>query len=116
VENGRTGGQSLSGIAIYIEGGGDSTDSKAAIRRGMATFLAAIRDRARALRWNWKVVPCGSRVAAWEAFQHEVEQNPEVFNVLLVDSEDPVIGRANHHLHVRDGWDLHPDDAKSLRQ
>ncbi len=79
----------MTGIAVYMEGGGDSTDSKATIRRGMAEFLREIRDRARSKKCHWRVVACGSRNAAQDAFKHAVAQNLATFNVLLVDSEGP---------------------------
>jgi len=95
----------LSGIAVYMEGGGGSTDSKAAIRLRMAEFLREVRDQARSRRWQWKVVACGSGDAARDAFNHAIAQNPDVFNVLLVDSETAVNGTARAHLQAR-GWHL----------
>jgi hypothetical protein len=98
-----------------MEGGGDSTDSKAAIRRGMGEFLREIRDRARSRKRHWKVVACGGRNAARAAFEHAVKEKPHTLNVLLVDSEEAVTGTPRVHLNTRPGWNLlGADDAFHL--
>jgi hypothetical protein len=100
----------VKGVAIYMEGGGDSTASKAAIRQGMGEFLSAIRDRAREHRLTWKLVACGSRNSARDAFTHAVQIQPEAFNILLVDAEGPMNGPPREHLNARDGWHLSGDE------
>ncbi len=100
----------MTGIAIYMEGGGDSTHSKDAIRLGMSEFLRQIRDRARARRWEWKVVACGSGRAARDAFINARARSPGLFNVLLVDSEGPVSGTPRAHL-IAHGWTLDGGDG-----
>ena len=99
----------MTGIAIYLEGGGHLTSSKAALRQGMNEFLGPIRDQARRRRLTWNVVPCGSREGARDAFVHAVRTEPEIFNVLLVDSEEPPQGTACEHLRAHDGWTLDSD-------
>ena len=96
----------MSGIAIYVEGGGDSRDTKSALREGMGNFLREIRDLAQGKRWRWKVVACGGRRAACVAFENARNIHPETFNVLLVDAEGPVSADPVRHLNDRDGWSL----------
>lgn len=100
----------MTGVAIYMEGGGDSTASKAAIRQGMGEFLRAIRDRVRERRLTWKLVACGSRNSAHDAFTHAVRTQPRAFNILLVDSEGPINGTPREHLNAREGWHLSGDE------
>lgn len=93
-------------VAIYFEGGGDSAETKAALRQGMSAFLKPLVDMARQRRSRWSLVPCGGRDLALEAFTDALTQEPEKFNVLLVDSEAAVVGLPRAHLRQRDGWDL----------
>jgi hypothetical protein len=51
----------VTSIAIYIEGGGDSTSSKAQLRQGFDALLAPQKDAARARKMHWKLVLCGGR-------------------------------------------------------
>lgn len=100
----------MSGVTIYMEGGGDSKDQKAQLRQGMSQFLATLKERARAKNWKWKLTPCGGRQAAYEAFLN-ARQRPAAGELilLLVDSEAPVTA-ASRAAHLRqragDGWEL----------
>ena len=94
----------MSGVAIYIEGGGDGKDSKAALRQGMDTFLAPLKEAVRARAWRWKLVSCGGRTAAFDSFRKAVQSGDNAIVVLLVDAEAPVTGLARAHLQSRDGW------------
>jgi Domain of unknown function (DUF4276) len=96
----------VSSIAIYLEGGGDSTGQKAKLRQGMGEFLSAPREQARARSVRWKIVACGGRNAAHDAFLHAVKTEHATFCVLLVDSEDQVTTAPIGHLRARDGWAL----------
>lgn len=80
----------IKSIAIYIEGGGDGTQTLVPFRTGMSAFLKPIVDKVRSKRIQWRVIPCGGRQAAYDAFVDALEKEPEVHNVLLVDSEDPI--------------------------
>jgi hypothetical protein len=101
----------VTGIAIYIEGGGDSTSGKAQLRLGFDALLEPQKTAARARKMHWKLVLCGGRNATFDAFQHATETSmSEEIVVLLVDAEGPVAtptptGRAAH-LATRDGWKL----------
>ena len=104
----------MSGITIYMEGGGNKANSKAMLRTGMDAFLAEIKNACREKNWHWNLVPCGSRDEAYKRFRNVRENNIRANEatdilVLLVDSEDPV-GKSvkpTGHLTARDGWDLH---------
>jgi uncharacterized protein DUF4276 len=94
----------VTGIAIYMEGGGSTAQGKATLRQGMSEFLGSLREAARQKRLTWKVVPCGSRSETRDAF---LNANTPAFKVLLVDSEvavaDPSRPRA-HLANPPDGW------------
>jgi len=92
-------------IRIYVEGGGDSTDSKAQIRRGFGNFLEELRSQARERGIRWSIIACGSRQNAYEDFNSAQRTHPEAFNVLLVDSEGPVTSPPWQHLATRDNWE-----------
>jgi len=93
-------------IAIYFEGGGNSAETKAALRLGMSAFLKPLVDLARQRRFRWSITPCGGRAQALSAFTDAMEKEPEKFNLLLVDSEEAVRGAPCAHLQRRDGWNL----------
>lgn len=92
-------------IRIYAEGGGDGKDGKAAMRGGFGRFLAEIRKRARAHRIRWSIIACGGRNKTLDAFRIALEQHPDAFNVLLVDSESAVTSPPWRHLQQKDGWE-----------
>ena len=96
----------MSGVAIYMEGGGDGRDTKAALRQGMDVFLTPLKDAVRAKSWRWKLVCCGGRNAAFDGFRNAVLMGDDAIVALLVDAEAPVNGPARAHLRSRDGWDL----------
>lgn len=91
----------MSSIAIYMEGGGDSKETKAPLRTGMGAFLGQLRDKARGRGWNWKIVACGGREQAYLAFMNAVRVEPGAVNILLVDAEARVEAGVFAHLT---GW------------
>ena len=94
-------------IAIYMEGGGQGRDSKAALRLGMDQFLDDIKQEFRVLRRHWRLVCCGSRNEAYRAFRRACDQGGDAIVLLLVDAEGPVIaGSPIQHLSARDGWNF----------
>lgn len=101
-------------LAIYMEGGGDGKDSKAALREGMEMFLAEVKDTCRARNWHWKLVCCGSRNEAYKRFQNERIRGEAGIVVLLVDSEAPVDAGPADHLAMRDGWNLDGIDNETI--
>jgi hypothetical protein len=99
-------------VRMYVEGGGDSKDTKAFLREGFSIFLKDLVSMARGNRIQWRIVLCGSRNATFDAFSTSVRQNPQAFNVLLVDSEANVKTTPWAHLLARDQWTAGnlPDD------
>ena len=99
-------------IAIYVEGGGDGRGkggAAAQFRIGMSAFLGSVKTAARSKRIHWRVVACGARKAAYDSFIDACQREPETFNVLLVDSEEPVPITVNPWAHLRN----RPDDKWS---
>ena len=100
----------MTGIVIYVEGGGDSASGRAQLRQGFDVLLEPQKNAARARKMSWKLIPCGGRNATFDAFQHAAGTAESEIIVLLVDAEEPVAtstptGRATH-LAKRDGWGL----------
>ena len=96
----------MSGIAIYMEGGGEGKENRAALRQGMDTFLQPLKEATRNKALPWKLVCCGTRNEAFQRFQNAVNSSTGAVNVLLVDAEGPVNQSARDHLQARDGWEL----------
>ena len=85
-------------IYIYVEGGGDRKDTRAAIRSGFGAFLGEARQAARRRTIRWQVVACGGRGQAIGDFLTGQRTNRDAFNVLLVDAEGPVSTSPRLHL------------------
>ncbi|HXH09486.1 MAG TPA: DUF4276 family protein [Alphaproteobacteria bacterium] len=98
----------VSEIRLYVEGGGEGSQTKAIVREGFQRFLQDIVRIARSRKVRWQIVACGPRQAAFENFLLALETHPEAFNVLLVDSEGPVNHGPKEYLKSRDRWNL-PD-------
>lgn len=94
----------VSAIRIYVEGGGDSADTKALLRRGFSGFLRDVRAMAQQRRIGWTIVLCGSRGRTFDNFQTALQTHPLAFNVLLVDAEGQVTDPPWEYLRRRDGW------------
>jgi hypothetical protein len=94
-------------IHIYVEGGGDQNLTLTKCRRGFSQFFKKIVTHCQP-----KIIACGSRVQAYNRFCTALVQYPDVFCILLVDSEAPVADDRNSwtHLKMRDNWDC-PDSA-----
>src|SRR5213596_661883 len=97
-----------------MEGGGQTAHAKAEIRLGMSEFLVDLREKARQKRWHWKIVACGSRIEARDAFLHARQTAPDTCAVLLVDAEAAVSASPRKHLTLRDGWSLDGIDEGAL--
>jgi hypothetical protein len=96
-----------------MEGGGDSKEGKARLREGMAEFFRKVVAQKKP---GWRIVACGSRNDAHDAFRNANRTSPENFNVLLVDSEEAVAQAQSprNHLQQRDGWDLNGVNEDSI--
>lgn len=106
------------GVRIYVEGGGDGSSGKAAIRRGFNAFLSPIRDLVRAKRLQWNLTACGSRESTYDGFCTALKTHRKSFVILLVDSEtrpkNPV--SAWSHLKQQDNWDRPPEASNESAQ
>jgi hypothetical protein len=95
----------VTGIRIYIEGGGNDRLSWKKIRAGFSDFLDPLRQLARSQHIEWRLIPCGSRNDTFKEFCIGVRQYPTAFNVLLVDSEGKVSLPRWEHLRRQDRWE-----------
>jgi hypothetical protein len=89
-----------------VEGGGGK-DSKAWLRVAFTQFLNKGREADTRAKTTLRVVMCGSRQEAYEAFQRGTRDHARSAVLLLVDAEAPVIiGAERQHLAMQDRWDL----------
>jgi hypothetical protein len=93
-------------IRIYVEGGGNDAQTKTLLREGFNYFLRDLVTIARTKRIRWHVIACGSRNQAFSDFLTALQTHSEAFNVLLVDSEEPVSKSPWQHLQERDPWKI----------
>ena len=84
-------------VRIYVEGGG-AKDTKDRLRQAFAKFFAGLRDEARRKGTELRVIACGSRAEAIADFRIGLKANPNAFNLLLVDADEPVTRPAREHL------------------
>ena len=96
----------MSSVAIYMEGGGSGSGTKAALRRGMDALLGPLKQAARNKSMHWKLVPCGPRGEAFRSFRNAARDADGAIVLLLVDAEGPVATGPCEHLQARDGWDM----------
>lgn len=93
-------------MRIYIEGGGDSKNTKNLMKQGFAKFFKLIADKANSQNIKWNITICGTRNHAFRDFKNALKSHPDAFNVLLVDAEATVNKKsAWEHLKFRDNWD-----------
>ncbi len=104
----------MKGITIYLEGGGETALGRATLRKGMNAFLSSLRDGRGVRKLHWNIIPCGSRNATFDAFMNGVKRAPDIFHVLLVDSEGPVNSDPITHLQHRDGWAFSGVDSDAV--
>ena len=79
-------------IKLYVEGGGRGTNKNATIKlqQGFDAFLRELKDAARDKKISFKVIPSGSTTDTFEEFIFSVENSPQSFNLLLVDSDEAI--------------------------
>lgn len=104
----------MSGVAIYMEGGGDGKGTRAALRQGMDALLQPLKNAAREKALHWKLVPCGGRDKAFLRFQDAANQGDDAIILLLVDAEEPVNRAPRSHLESRDGWAMQFADSDTV--
>lgn len=94
-------------IDLYIEGGGDHSEEKRLLGEGFRGFFQELHERCRARRIKLKLVLCGGRKKAYDAFCQNLGKDPDTLCLLLVDAEAPVASSSPWtHLKQRqgDGW------------
>ena len=94
----------MSGIQIFVEGGGKGRSTTVPFRTGFAAFLRELRQAVRKRSLHWRIIPCGSRGETFKDFQKACRVDVDFFNVLLVDAEGPVSRPPKDHLSRSDGW------------
>jgi len=104
----------VSGVEIYMEGGGSGVDTKRALRQGMEALLGPLKQAARNKSMRWKLVACGPRGEAFRRFRHAARTTDGAVVLLLVDAEGPVAMEPRAHLKARDGWDMADVGAGSV--
>lgn len=114
--HGRSRRKPMTRIVVFMEGGGEKKEGKAALRKGMDAFLNSAKAVARRKSLRWRVVACGSRNQAYRQFRAAVAARTGDLPFLLVDSEDGVMRSPRAHLTARDGWDRLDDVAEDLIQ
>jgi len=92
-------------VRIYIEGGGESKDTKAFLRQGFSSFFKELVQVAQKNKIKWNITLCGSRNNAFRNFKNALADHPNAFIILLVDSEAPVKQPPWEHLKSRDNWE-----------
>lgn len=93
-------------VRIYVEGGGNTKLSWRKIREGLSAFLNPLRELALQHGAELRIVPCGSRNDTFEEFRLALKNWPDIFNVLLVDSENQVLLTPREHLRQQDHWNF----------
>ena len=88
----------VSDIRIFVEG-------DKALLNGFRAFLKPVIDAARQRRIKFRVTPGGSKDETIKDFLDAVQDEPEVFNVLLIDSDRPDNGRLMASLKSSRIWD-----------
>ena len=104
----------MSGVEIYMEGGGRGRDTRAALRRGMDALLASVKQAARDKSLRWKLVCCGPRDVAFRNFWNAARNGEAAIVLLLVDAEGLVAAGPCEHLQARDKWNMTGVDAQSV--
>lgn len=84
-------------VLIYVEGGHQGS-SKAACRLAFRTFFEKVIPSR-----TFQIIASGDRAKAYRDFCLAVEQHPDDYVVLLVDSEDAVLAGPWQHLATRRG-------------
>jgi len=77
-------------IAVYIEGGGPTVAQREELRRGFDDLFTHEKSRAREKRGGLRLICCGGRQEAYDAFMNALAVNPQIANAFLVDSETAI--------------------------
>lgn len=79
-------------IKLYVEGGGKGSNKRATIKlqQGFDAFLQELKNAAHDKKISLKVIPSGNTTSTYDDFIFSVENSPQSFNLLLVDSDEAV--------------------------
>lgn len=84
-------------VIVHIEGGGDKKTSKQILRRGFSKFIG--RFKTGQGKEMHPSTPCwGSIDETFKKFRSAVFENPDAYNLLLVDSDAQVVAEPVDHL------------------
>ena len=105
-------------VHIYLEGSGERREQQVKCRSAFQKLCEKLGFKGKMPSF----IACGSRNQAYKDFSNALKRNPDVLNILLVDSEDPVknLSPDPHsdiawiHLNLRDGW-IRPADTESYQ-
>ncbi len=77
-------------IKLYVEGGSKGSHKRATIKlqQGFDSFFKEIKELARSKKISFKIIPAGNTQSTYDDFIFSVENSPQSFNLLLVDSDD----------------------------
>lgn len=99
-------------VRVYVEGGGDTRAQSSPLREAVSIWIQrAVPEATR----RPTIVACGPRRKAFEEFCRAVQDHPDAFCVLLVDSEGAVTAPSKWgHAKERDGdgWDRPSDTSE----
>jgi hypothetical protein len=96
----------VSEIRIYVEGGGDSRETKAIFRQGYNQFFRQIIEIVRNKRIHWNLIVSGSRENCFDDYKNALHSHPDAFNIMLIDAECEVTTNVMQHLKEQDRWEL----------
>ena len=79
-------------IKLYVEGGGKGSHKRATIKlqQGFDAFFKEIKTAARSKKISFRVIPSSNTQSTYDDFVLSVENSPQSFNLLLVDSDEAV--------------------------
>lgn len=79
-------------IKLYVEGGGKGSQKNATIKlqQGFDTFFKTLKEATRDKKISFRIIPSADTQTTYEDFMRSVENSPNSFNLLLVDSDEEV--------------------------
>lgn len=98
----------VNAIKIFVEGGSFGKDV-VFFRQGFSKFISKLVATSHE-QLQPKIIPCGSRGETYKAFRRALRDEPEIYHILLLDSEKPVSEEAWKHLSIYDRWKLTDGD------
>ena len=90
-------------IKLYVEGGGKGSHKRATIllQQGFDAFFKELKDAAQTKKISFRIIPAGNTQSTYDDFIFSVENSPQSFNILLVDSDDAVAKNESSHAFLQ---------------